>query len=33
MVMIGIELKLETKNLLLAHVWHSIELILLSLAC
>jgi hypothetical protein len=31
--MIGIELKLESKGSLLARVWHSIELLLFSLAC
>jgi hypothetical protein len=31
--MIGIELKLESKDSLSAWVWHSIELLLLSLAC
>jgi hypothetical protein len=31
--MTGIEIKLESKDSLLARVWHSIELLLLSLAC
>jgi hypothetical protein len=33
MVMIGIELKLESKDSLLARVRHSIDLLLFSLTC
>jgi hypothetical protein len=31
--MTGIEIKLESKDSLIGRVWHSIELLLLSLAC
>jgi hypothetical protein len=31
--MIGIELRLESKDSLLAWIWYSIELLLFSLAC
>jgi hypothetical protein len=31
--MIWVELKLESKDLLLARIWHSIELLLFTLAC
>jgi hypothetical protein len=31
--MTGIELKYESKDLLIVRVWHNIELLLFSLAC